>query len=375
MARRSASHPGWIRVLGLTIVLAAVAALAHTAMSRNTETQAGVDQALDDVFLERGVDRARLSARQEESPEQSAPVSAIDVAMPAGDTYARLNADVKRAVEAAGGSVLDAVERGPLPERPESLEIELGRAGERTHKVTVRPEPGIPKEEDRRAPRVAVVFDDLGYSVEGMAAELLEIRGPLTFAVLPGLARSESFAERARQRGHDVILHLPMEPLDSERHDPGANSLDPALDLEENRRRLRLQLDAFPDYSGVSNHMGSRATTEAALMDLLLEELRTRDRSLFVLDSRTTPYSVLTDRARRVGVRCAANNVFLDANDEDGTVPEVQVDRVASIARRYGHAIAIGHVRRDTVDAVKLALEEWQRDGIQLVPLSDLMHR
>jgi len=166
-----------------------------------------------------------------------------------------------------------------------------------------------------------------------------------------------------------------MEPIDRARHDPGRHALDPRLPREENLRRLRGHLDALSAYDGISNHMGSRATAEASLMDLVLDELRRRDPSLFMLDSRTTPYSVVPQRAVFAGVPCAANNIFLDASDEDGTVAGIQARRVATIAKRRGQAIAIGHVRRDTIDAVKASLESWRRDGIELVPLKDLMHR
>ena len=121
--------------------------------------------------------------------------------------------------------------------------------------------------------------------------------------------------------------------------------------------------------------MGSRATAEASLMDLVVQEIRGRGDGLFILDSRTTPYSVVPQRARRAGVPHAANNLFLDASDEYGSVASIQARRVASIAKRRGSAIAIGHVRRDTIDAVKGSLESWRREGIRLVPLADLMHR
>lgn len=364
-----------IRVAVFLPALLIVAVAARVALSGGDERTSTLDRVLDQVFLDRGVDRADLTARTVPGNPDEGTVSEVRVPLPEGDTYARWNASLTQAVEAAGGSVLDAVETGRDPEQPDGLEIQLGRNHEITHRVTVRPEEKRHGPEVDGAPRVALVFDDLGYTLGGMAGELLELEGPVTFAVLPGLSHSDDFAEAARARGHEVILHVPMEPLDRERHDPGELALDPSLPREENRRRLRHQLAALSSYAGVSNHMGSRATAEPGLMDLVMQEVRGHDPALFVLDSRTTPYSVVGDRARLAGVRHAENNLFLDGSDEYGTVAGIQAERVATIARRRGQAIAIGHVRHETVDAVRDALASWKRDGIRLVPLSDLMHR
>ena len=133
------------------------------------------------------------------------------------------------------------------------------------------------------SPQIAVVFDDLGYTTDGLARQLLETDAPLTFAVLPGLKESAAFAESARARGHEVILHVPMEPLDLQCHDPGRDALFVDLEPEENRRRLRAFLHGLPAYSGVSNHMGSRCTADAGLMELYLREVRDLGNGTYVL--------------------------------------------------------------------------------------------
>ena len=46
---------------------------------------------------------------------------------------------------------------------------------------------------------------------------------------------------------------------------------------------------------------------------------------------------------------------------------------LAGIARARGRAIAIGHVRRETVDAVRQAVDDWLAEGIRLVRLSELV--
>lgn len=224
-----------------------------------------------------------------------------------------------------------------------------------------------------RPPQIAIVFDDLGYSTRGMAGEILDLPARITFAVLPDLRYSEAFAESALARGHEVILHVPMEPLDTGRHDPGDDALFVELAPAENLRRLRRHFGALPYFTGVSNHMGSRATADPAVMETVLREVRDRDHCLYFLDSSTTPHSVAGESARVLGVPCLRNNLFLDGGGSVAAVGQTRL--LADIALERGHAIAIGHVRRDTLDAVRAAIPLWRAAGIRLVALSDLMHR
>jgi polysaccharide deacetylase 2 family uncharacterized protein YibQ len=269
---------------------------------------------------------------------------------------------------------VDTIERHPSTERPAALELYVGTRQQVTHRVLLEPERPFGEVAADEPTRIALVFDDLGYSTDGLAAQLLALDAPLTFAVLPGLEKSDEFADAARAHGHEVLLHLPMEPIDPARHDPGRCALFASLAPEENARRLRVQLDGLRRYDGVSNHMGSRATATPEVVDLVLAEMKRRDPSLFFLDSRTTPFSVVPERAPR-GRAVFRNDLFLDGGDEEAALPAVQTERLESIARRRGHAIGIGHVRPATVAAVRAAVERWRAEGIRLVPLSDLRQR
>jgi polysaccharide deacetylase 2 family uncharacterized protein YibQ len=121
--------------------------------------------------------------------------------------------------------------------------------------------------------------------------------------------------------------------------------------------------------------MGSRATADAGMMRLVLGELRRRDQGLFFLDSSTTPYSAVPVAARGSGMRVLRNNLFLDGGDEGAEPASVRVDRVTQIARREGQVVAIGHVRRETVAAVRDALDGWRAGGFALVGVSELASR
>ncbi len=225
------------------------------------------------------------------------------------------------------------------------------------------------------SPRIAVVFDDLGYTTEGLARQLLETEVPLTFAVLPGLQESVAFAESARAHGHEVILHVPMEPLDLQHHDPGRDALFVELEPEENRRRLQTFLEGLPAFAGVSNHMGSRCTADVGLMELYLREIGSLGNGTYVLDSRTTARSVVPTCAQNAGVPWVESDLFLDHHTPGSPRPREQARKLLEIALSRGDAVGIGHVRPETVRALREALALWREYGIRVVALSDLVHR
>ncbi|MFB3073396.1 MAG: divergent polysaccharide deacetylase family protein [bacterium] len=227
------------------------------------------------------------------------------------------------------------------------------------------PEPSVPS-----GPRVAIVIDDLGVSLKA-AQTLLGIPQPLTFAVLPKLTHSREIAEAAAAAGRDVLLHLPMEPLDYPEKDPGPGALFKSMTSEAMVEVLKEDLAAVPKAVGVNNHMGSRLTEDEEVMRLILTMLK--ERRLFFLDSYTSPRSVVSEVARELGVPTASRHVFLDHEPEGADYVAAQIDRLIAVARRHGEAIGIGHPRPSTIAALQEHLPKLAEAGITVVPLSTLI--
>lgn len=229
------------------------------------------------------------------------------------------------------------------------------------------PVPAFPAAPASPSARVAIVFDDAGGALSDVE-EIIAIGRPVTVAVLPGLKHSAEVAQRARSAGLEVILHLPLEPMD------GAKALGPggvtvAMGEAEIQDAVRSGLATVPGATGMSNHMGSRATADRRVMRAVMEVARERD--LFFLDSRTTPHSVVMSVATEVGIRSAARTVFLD-NENDPDAIRRELRRLIETALRNGEAVAIGHAQRLTSRVLVEMLVEFDRAGVALVPASAL---
>jgi uncharacterized protein len=218
-------------------------------------------------------------------------------------------------------------------------------------------------------PAIAVVIDDLGLNRRGTAA-LNHLRAPLTLAFLPYAPGLGEQTAAARAAGHELLVHVPMEPRSEDW--PGPNALTSQLGPAELASRLRSHLRSFRGFVGVNNHMGSLLTTDPARMAILMAELRQRD--LLFLDSRTTADSVAAREAERSQVPFAERDVFID-NDLDLQSVLRALAQAENIARRQGHAVAMGHPHNVTIEALKRWLPGLDARGVALAPISAIVAR
>ena len=199
-------------------------------------------------------------------------------------------------------------------------------------------------------PVLALVIDDLGYSLEnGKAA--IGLAGDHTYAVLPGATYSRRLAEHAHQMNKEVILHLPMQSISSAAaHEPGA--LNEAMNEDELTGKVHSLLSQIPFIRGVNNHMGSHLTEFDFFMRPVMDSIRSYNASLYFLDSRTSPRSVAFSQARDAGLRSISRDIFLD-NEVNTESIRLQYDIWLERARERGSAIAIGHPHRQTLQVLE----------------------
>lgn len=217
--------------------------------------------------------------------------------------------------------------------------------------------------------RVALVIDDLGGHLS--AAERLFALGiPLTIAILPGEPYSRTISREAALRGHDVLLHQPMEPADFPRSNPGPRALLKKMSAGEQMTILRENLDSLPEAIGINNHMGSAYMRDRPAVDRVMEELSRRGH-LF-LDSVTAPRSAGYSSARRHGVPAARRDVFLDPDEGEGILERQFVELARQVANRET-AIAIGHPHPETLDALERWVPRMREAGIEFVRVSEVV--
>jgi polysaccharide deacetylase 2 family uncharacterized protein YibQ len=233
----------------------------------------------------------------------------------------------------------------------------------------VGPGPGTaPAPHGQGRARVAIIFDDAGYSLRA-AREVMALGRPVTISILPSLPYSTQIAEEAAAHGVQVILHLPLEP-DNAALPVGPGGVTVDMSDRSIRSTVAADLATVPTAVGANNHMGSRGTSDPRVMRDVIGVMKAR--RLFFVDSLTSPHSVAARVAREMGVPTGTRAVFLDNQDEEGYV-RAQLQELIGIAQARGRAIAIGHVGKVTARVLREMLPEFDEAGIQLVFVSQLV--
>lgn len=218
------------------------------------------------------------------------------------------------------------------------------------------------------AAQVAIIIDDMGSSMQELQ-ELLDIKLPLTFSVIPSLAHARGVAESAHRAGAEVMVHMPMEPEGYPKQKMEKIGLLIAMGNDEIGERVNGYFASVPFAAGANNHMGSRFTRDGEKMAVVLKVLK--GRGVFFVDSRTSPASVGYEQARALGLKCGSRQVFLD-NVQDEAAIGKQLAELVAIAKKKGGAIAICHPHPATIRTLKAMLPELAKGGITFVHASAL---
>ena len=124
----------------------------------------------------------------------------------------------------------------PVEIRPPAFEIisaadfeiqrtSADRAGSATGPAAGKGKPPRPG----KLPRIAIIIDDIGYDAQ-IAEKFIGLNAAITLSILPHSPHQREIVRMAREKGLDLMLHLPMEPLEYPAVNPGPGALLTAHD-------------------------------------------------------------------------------------------------------------------------------------------------
>ncbi|MGD8740875.1 MAG: divergent polysaccharide deacetylase family protein [Desulfobacterales bacterium] len=229
--------------------------------------------------------------------------------------------------------------------------------------VIPKPAPG------KVLPSVALIIDDLGYDKK-IAQKFAQLDVAFTFSILPYSPFQKKIARLARSKGLEIMIHMPMEPLEYPQVNPGPGTLLTSMSPDELIEQLDQNLNTLPGVKGVNNHMGSRMTSESTQMYQIFSVLKKR--GLFFIDSRTTAESLCEPSARLFQVPFAQRDVFIDHRLKADFIRK-QIKELIRIAKKNGEAVGIMHPHSTTLQVLQEMLPEL-KGQVHLVPASKVAH-
>ena len=252
------------------------------------------------------------------------------------------------------------------PQASKTPEFEIYPKDEITpRKIIPKPPPILPE----KLPKIAIIIDDLGYD-KYIAEKFLDLDAVLTLSVLPNIPYQKSIANEAFEKGFEVMLHLPMEPDEFPKANPGPGALLVSMSPDELIDQLNKNIDTVPFLKGVNNHMGSKMTKHSDQLYQIFSVLKKRN--LFFIDSVTTADSLCKPSARLFRVPFAQRDIFLD-HIQDPEFIRKQFDRLVKFAESHGEAIGIAHPYHVTFEVMNKLIPELKKKAV-LVPASEVVH-
>ncbi|MEO8217876.1 MAG: divergent polysaccharide deacetylase family protein [Acidobacteriota bacterium] len=221
---------------------------------------------------------------------------------------------------------------------------------------------------ERRSGSIVLILDDVGFDNQPIV-DATQIPALLNFAVIPGTPNATRSATLAHENGHEILCHLPMEPLGYPRISPGAGAILTSMTGEDIRTLTEQDVRSIPFAQGVNNHMGSKATTDARVMNEMLSALPA---GTYFIDSRTTSGTLGSSIAHSLKIRTASRDVFLD-DTRDAQSIRRQLAQLAEISSRRGFAVGIGHMYPSTVRVLQQEVPKLQKMGFRFVHASEIV--
>ncbi len=341
-------------------------------------TSSRLSQIIEGTFNKPGVVEKSPVIPVEKSLRQNAvtwTMHEYTVNLTSSDILSNIVYELSEAIYASGGEIFQTY----FQPKKQKATLVVGVETFITHSIVFHWEISPPESSPTPQPRpaeptrqfnAAIIIDDLGGSKQAVS-RLLALQEDFTFSILPHLKVSSEIATLLHTRQKEILLHLPMQPQGYPVKVPGKGAIMVDTAQDEIDHIIQQALQTVPFVTGVNNHMGSLLTMDYQQIQRVLQVLRRYD--LFFVDSRTTAETVAYKTAQQLGIPSAQRKVFLDVIPQIDFVKN-QLQELISLAEQGKPAIAIGHPKKATFQALKEMLPEFKRRNIKIVRVSQFIH-
>jgi len=218
---------------------------------------------------------------------------------------------------------------------------------------------------DNGKPKVALVIGGLGLNATATRAAIERLPPEVTLSFVSYSDGLQAWIDQARAAGHEVMLEIPMEPLDYPNNDPGPYALMANASAAETGKRLEWLLSRGAGYFAVTNYLGGRFLNAPTAMAAFTGVLKARGLG-FIDDG--------SGARRGAGVpRASAASVIDEQLSADG-IDKALLGLEAQALQR-GSALGAGFSYPVTIEQVGRWAQGLAGRGYQLAPASAIVHR
>lgn len=219
---------------------------------------------------------------------------------------------------------------------------------------------------DPNKPKIVLVMNTIGPSTKYLEEYLSKLPSVVTIASTPYAENLADFVAKINQKGHEVLINIPME-ID-ELHDPGPYALLANEPFENAMEKLHWCLGKAKGYIGISNYGPSPIMNlENDLKNILGEA---RKRGLMFFDNSSVNKSMAVDIAKKIDMQnIASSDIWIDCDLSKESINQ-NLSYLEKAAIKNKVAIGVAYAYPLSLEIITEWINTLESKGIALVPLS-----
>ena len=218
-------------------------------------------------------------------------------------------------------------------------------------------------------PVVAIVVGGLGINATHTRSAIDELPPEVTLSFAPDATSLQTWINRARAAGHEVLIETPMEAYDYGRMKMHPLTLLASENEARNQARLDRILSRSTGYFGLINSQGSKIGDDDAAMKPILQAVS--ERGLAFIDDSGLNAANMKQLSGETGLRYVRADSAIDAKLSAEEISSEFME-LESRALENGAALGSGFAFPITIEMVKAWTAGLDQKGIVLAPVSAL---
>ncbi len=212
-------------------------------------------------------------------------------------------------------------------------------------------------------PMVALIVGSLGINPATTQAAIDGLPPQVTLSFVPYTQNLQIWINKARAAGHEVMIEVPMQPVNFPDNDPGPQTLMANARPEDVASHLNWALSRATGFFAVTNYQGGAFFKDKAGLGTFLDNLKQRGVA-FVDDGQAKGISGAWGRA-------SADRII--DNQTNATAINAQLAGLESSAKSRGQALGTGFAYPVTLAVAQRWTQTLDAKGLQLAPASAIV--
>ncbi len=220
------------------------------------------------------------------------------------------------------------------------------------------------------AGKIALVITDFRFDTTKNSVGFLSFARPLNLTIHPVVPHPYSLASKiANKYNKEVIIALPLEPQSLIPNEYSDATIMVHYSRDKIRKMMSHAIDRIPNFSGMTNYMGSRAMQDSRCMKTVLSQIHAHHG--YFLEQGDIYNSKAREVAQSIGCAWRKTDMTISDSPDEPTV-EAAFREAIMHAHTYGDCILTAPRRVAVIEVLNRMRDVFDYNGIAFVYVSSL---